>query len=177
MRIVGGIYRSRVLYSFDGDDIRPTADKVRESIFNILRPKVEGAKFLDLFCGTGAIGIEALSRGAESAVFNDLNRTSIALTKKNLEKLKIEYGIKVVCSDAISFLKNTQEKFDIVYIDPPYKSDLGLKALSEVASVLSEDGIAVFEDEKPFQREICGLKEYDSRKYGRVFLTFFKKEE
>lgn len=177
MRVVGGIYRSRVLYSFDGNDIRPTADKVRESLFNILRPKLIGTAFLDLFCGTGAMGIEALSQGAKSVVFNDLNKASIALTKKNLEKLKIEDGIKVVCSDAISFLKNTKEKFDIVYIDPPYKSDLGARALAEVANVLNEGGIAIFEDEKPFTSTVCGLREYDSRKYGRVILTFFKKEE
>ena len=87
MRIVGGKYRSRVLTSFAGEDVRPTSDMVRESLFNILQGKIAGKTFLDLFCGTGAVGIEALSRGANKVTFNDLSKDSIALTKKNLEKV------------------------------------------------------------------------------------------
>lgn len=173
MRIVGGEYKSRVLFSFDGDSIRPTSDKVRESIFNILQNKIYGVVFLDLFCGTGAMGIEALSRGAKQVVFNDLARDSVALTKKNLSKLGVTDGVKVVSSDAITLLKTTDQKFDVVYIDPPYKSDLGKRALEVVERVLGENGIAVFEDEKPCDFIVDGLEEYDRRKYGRVHLTFF----
>lgn len=177
MRIVGGIYRSRVLYGFNGDKIRPTSDKARESIFNILQNKVINCNFLDLFCGTGAMGIEALSRGAKQSVFIDLARESVLLTKKNLEMLKITDGAKVVNADALGFLQSSNEKFDIVYIDPPYSTDLGKKALEKVERVLSDNGIAVFEDEKPCDFTIDGLVEYDRRKYGRIHLTFFKREE
>ena len=176
MRIVAGKYRGRTLLAFDGDKIRPTSDKVRESLFNILQLKVLNAKFLDLFCGTGAMGIEALSRGAEKVVFNDFSKESLTLLKKNLAKVKVEDDFDVVNYDAVNLLKNTTEKFDIVFIDPPYKSELGAKCLPFMSSVLVDDGIAVLEDEKEWTGEIQGLKVYDKRKYGRVHLTFFKKE-
>ncbi len=162
--------------AFDGDKIRPTADKVRESLFNILQLKVPNAKFLDLCCGTGAMGIEALSRGAEKVVFNDFSRESLILLKKNLEKVKADENYNIVNFDAVTLLKNTNEKFDIVFIDPPYKSELGAKCLPLVSSVLADDGIAILEDEKEWSGEIKGLIEHDKRKYGRVHLTFFKKE-
>lgn len=164
-----------MLCSFDGDKIRPTSDKVRESLFNILQKKVYGCAFLDLFCGTGAMGIEALSRGAEKVVLNDFAKTSLALAKQNLGLLKIDSGVTLSLSDAVSYLLRTDEKFDIVYIDPPYKSDLGLKALSVCARAVKDDGVIVFEDEKPFSERVSGLRITDTRKYGRVYLTFFQK--
>ena len=176
MRIVGGKYRSRVLYSFDGNEVRPTSDKVRESIFNILQNKIRGARFLDLFCGTGAMGIEAMSREAESVVFNDKARKSIELTKKNLEKLGVKDGFTISNSDAETFLKNTPKQFDIIYVDPPYATDLGLKSLSVLKRAMADGCVVIFEDEKPADFEIEGLKITDRRKYGRVHLTFFEKE-
>ena len=176
MRIVGGIYKGRTLVEFKGKDIRPTHDMVRESLFNILQFKISGATFLDLFSGTGAMGIEALSRHAKSVTFNDFSRESINVLKKNLEKLGVKDGCTVSNGDAITFLKNTDQKFDVVYIDPPYKTELGKKALEQVCRVLNVDGIAVFEDEKPFIESVDGLIKYDERKYGRAYLTFFKKD-
>ena len=176
MRIVAGKYRGRTLLAFDGDKIRPTSDKARESLFNILQLKVPNAKFLDLFCGTGAMGIEALSRGAKKVVFNDFSRESLTLLKKNLEKVKVEEDYEIVNFDAVNFLRNTTEKFDVIFLDPPYKSELGLKCLPFISVALDDDGIAILEDEKEFSGEIEGLVEYDKRKYGRVHLTFFKKE-
>ena len=177
MRIVGGKYKGRALNEFSGTDIRPTADKVRESLFNILQFKIYGSNFLDLFCGTGAMGIEALSRGANSVTFNDASKKSLELLKKNLAKLKVDDEYRISNYDAITLLKTTTDKFDVIYIDPPYKTDLGIKALSVVESALNNDGIVVFEDEKPFEDKIFGLTVYDQRKYGRVHLTFFKKGE
>lgn len=177
MRIVGGKYKSRVLFEFKGDLIRPTADKVRESLFNILQNRIYGAEFLDLFCGTGAMGIEALSRGAKKVTFNDKSRDSIALTKKNLQKLGVEEEYKVSNLDACTYLTSTADKFDLVYIDPPYTSDFGLKALQKARLVLKEDGLVIYENEKPFSENIEGLVKVDERKYGRVYLTFFKGEE
>lgn len=162
--------------AFDGDKIRPTSDKVRESLFNILQLKVPNAKFLDLFCGTGAMGIEALSRGAKKVVFNDFSRESLTLLKKNLEKVKVEEDYEIVNFDAVNFLRNTTQKFDVIFLDPPYKSELKNKCLPFINGALNDGGIAILEDEIEFKGEIEGLVEYDKRKYGRVHLTFFKKE-
>ena len=175
MRIIAGKYRGRVLKEFKGREIRPTADRAKEAIFNILQTEIYGSAFLDLFCGTGNMGIEALSRGAEFVLFNDKARASINLADKNLKRLKVNEGFRLSNLDAVTLLKNCAEKFNVVYIDPPYKSQLGLEALKEVERVLEEDGIVVFEDEKPFEDKIDGLIHYDSRKYGRVHLAFFKK--
>lgn len=175
MRIVSGVFKGRVLKSFDGDKVRPTSDMARESLFNILRDRIAGAKFLDLFCGTGAMGIEAISRGADFVVFNDYSRDSVSLTKQNLEKLGIRDRVKVHTLDAMVLLDSIGECFDIVFMDPPYKSDVGEKALNLVAKVLNEGGIVILENEDGFDGEILGLIKYDERKYGRARFTFFKK--
>ena len=172
MRIVGGKYKSRVLCELKDENIRPTSDMVRESPFNILQNKIYGAKFLDLFCGTGAMGIEALSRGAAFTAFNDADKKSLALLKKNLDKLKVDEDYKIYNLDALELLKRGGE-YDIIYIDPPYKTDLGVKALNIASNALKDSGIVIFEDEKPFDGEVQGLTVYDRRKYGRVRLTFF----
>lgn len=175
MRIVGGALNGRKLNTFKGDAIRPTADNVRESLFNILGKKVEGSDFLDLFCGTGAVGIEAVSRGAKKVVFNDISKESVSLTRKNLSSLGIAAAVSQ--SDGIIFLDTASEKFDIVYIDPPYKSEFKISALNAAADKLKAGGIAVLEDETPFTGVVNGLVLTDVRKYGRVFLNFFEKAE
>lgn len=177
MRIVAGKYKGRTLCEFNGNKIRPTADKVRESIFNIMQTKVYGSNFLDLFAGTGAMGIEALSRGANSVTFNDLSKESLALIKKNIEKLKVCEQYKLTSVDASTFVKNCTDKFDIVFIDPPYDSDKKGQCLNGVINVLKEDGTVIFEDEKEWCEDVNGLVLYDRRKYGRVHLAFFKKGE
>ena len=175
MRIVGGKYKGIPLTAFDGDKIRPTSDKVRESFFNIIQFGIFGKSFLDLFCGTGAMGIEALSRGASEVVFNDASRESLNLLKKNLAKVKAQNGYRITNLSAEVFLKNNAQKFDYIYIDPPYKSGLGLACLPLSVDALNDEGVVVLEDEKPFDSEIDGLTVTDKRKYGRVHLTFFKK--
>ena len=177
MRIVGGKYRGRVLTEFAGKDIRPTSDQARESLFNILQFKIYGKTFLDLFCGTGAVGIEALSRGAEKVTFNDMDKRSIEVLKKNLSKLKVEEPYCIKNTDALVLLSGAIDKYDYIYIDPPYKTDLGVRALSLVINSLEDDGTVIFEDEKPFSGQIDGLKIVDTRKYGRIHLTFFQKGE
>ena len=177
MRVVGGIFKGRVLEEFKGYEIRPTSDMVRESLFNILQGRIYGAHFLDLFCGTGAVGIEALSRGAEKVVFNDLSRESVALTKKNIEKLKIENGYLVRQGDALTFLENSSENYDIIFIDAPYKDEVGASAIELAKNRLNDGGIIIYENETPFSAEIDGLIVYDERKYGRAHLTFFKSDK
>ena len=177
MRIIGGIYKGRVLYGFDGFDIRPTSDRTRESLFNILQSRIVGANFLDLFCGTGAVGIEALSRGANRVVFNDKDKTSLELTKANLKKINATENFATNLGDGACYLIQAKETFDIVFIDPPYKGDLGELALNQVVGVLNPNGIAILESEQPFSSEVKGLIKYDQRKYGRAHLTFFKRED
>ena len=177
MRIVGGKYKSRVLSGFDGDKIRPTSDKARESLFNILQNRIYGAEFLDLFCGTGAMGIEALSRGAKSVTFNDADRNSLNLLRKNLEKLGVDEEYQIKNYDALIFLKTATVKYDIIFIDPPYKTDLGERAVALCKGAIKDDGVVILESETPFSGEIEGLTVYDERKYGRARLTFFKKGE
>lgn len=180
MRIIGGKYRSRVLSEFAGENVRPTSDRAREALFNILSLKIYGARVLDLFAGSGALGIESLSRGAKEVVFNDYSKDSIAIVKKNLTTLKITVGgeeAKVVQGDYLACLEQARGQFDLIFIDPPYRMDYGEKALKKIAEsgLLSENGIAMYERDIPFEGEIEGLEKYDERKYGKAYLTFFRR--
>lgn len=180
MRIIGGKYRSRVLAEFAGENVRPTSDRAREALFNILALKIYGARVLDLFAGSGALGIESLSRGAKEVVFNDFSKDSIAIVKKNLTTLKIPVGggeAKVVQGDYLACLEQARGQFDLIFIDPPYRMEYGEKALKKIAEkgLLSENGIAVYERDIPFEGEIEGLEKYDERKYGKAYLSFFKR--
>lgn len=176
MRIIGGSLKGRTLLEFSKIGIRPTSDRVRESLFNILQNRIMGAKFLDLFSGTGAVGIEALSRGASSVTLNDNSKDSINLINKNLEKNNVKDFFKVTNCDALDFIGRSTEKFDIIYIDPPYQSGLEEQILSTVDKILAEKGIIVYETEKGFKScDNSVLKIKDERKYGRAYLTFFER--
>ena len=179
MRIIGGKFRSRVLAEFKGDAVRPTADRTKEALFNILGVKVIGARALDLFAGSGALGLECLSRGAAETVFNDLSKDSIAILKKNLTALKIGGEAKVYNLDAIACLGRLSGNFDLIFIDPPYRLEVGVLAVKEIArlGLLSEDGVIVFERDKPLEEQIDGLVVSDIRKYGKAYLTFLKREK
>lgn len=181
MRIIGGKYRSRILAEFPGEDVRPTSDRVRESLFNILTTRVYGASVLDLFSGSGALGLESLSRGAKEVVFNDYSKDSLAILKKNLATLKINVGdgVRVSQGDYLLCLQTQKSSFDIIFIDPPYRFDYGIKALQIIAEkgLLTPNGVAVYERDVPFTGEIDGLEKYDERKYGKTYLTFFKRRD
>ena len=173
MRIIGGKFRGRVLSGFKGSEIRPTADRVKESLFNILAPEIHGASMLDLFCGCGNVGLEAISRGAYYVVFNDVSKESLALLKKNLQLLKTD--AQIYNCDYRALLQTTDMAFDIIFIDPPYKSDFGVDALRMIAArkLLTTGGIAVFESDRPCLEEIPELVKYDERKYGITYLSFY----
>lgn len=180
MRIIGGKFRSRVLAEFAGENVRPTSDRAREALFNILALKIYGARVLDLFAGSGALGLESLSRGAKEAVFNDCAKDSVAILKKNLNALKIPVGgeeAKVYNLDYLTCLEQVKGQFDLIFLDPPYRFDYGKKALEKIAQkgLLSENGIAMYESDRSFDGEISGLIKYDERKYGKAYLTFFKR--
>lgn len=180
MRIIGGKYKSRVLADFAGDAVRPTSDRAKEALFNILALKTYGARVLDLFSGSGALGLESLSRGAKEVVFNDFAKDSLAILKKNLNALKIPVGgeeAKITNCDYLVALESVRAPFDIIFLDPPYRFDYGEKALQKIAQkgLLTENGIAVYERDRPFEGAIEGLEKYDERKYGKTYFTFFRR--
>ncbi len=182
MRIIGGKYRSRVLSDFAGESVRPTSDRVKESLFNILFLKLRGARILDLFAGSGALGLESISRGAKEVVFNDCSKDSLFILKKNLSALKIQPNgeeAKLINGDYLVCLQNLCGVFDIIFLDPPYAQDFGEKALEKIADrgLLADGGIAVYERDRAFEGEIDGLEKYDERKYGKTYLSFFRKTE
>ena len=173
MRIIGGKFRGRVLAEFKGDNVRPTSDRAKEALFNILSLKVREAEVLDLFCGSGALGLECLSRGAKKVVFNDLSKDSIGILKKNLSALKIEREQEAVVYnyDFLACLDRVEKGFDLIFIDPPYAFDYGVPAMEKIVKrgLLNGDGIIVYERDRAFEGEIKGLEKFDERKYGKAF--------
>ncbi len=170
MRVISGKYRGLTLAEFKGSNVRPTADRVKESLFNILSVRVVGARVSDMFCGSGNLGIECLSRGAAFVHFNDISKDSIALLKKNLSRIEGNY--KITRGDFSVCLSG---EYDLIFIDPPYASDAGAKALEISARHLSDNGVAVYERDRSFAGQTDGLELFDERKYGRTYLSFFKR--
>ena len=175
MRIISGKYRSLVLAEFKGEDIRPTADRVKESLFNIIAQSVPSARALDLFCGSGGLGLECISRGAEFVHFNDISADSIKVLKKNLTRIK-EQNYKITNQNFSDCLATIGEKFDLIFLDPPYRLEAGREALEIIArrNLLSDGGIAILERDRAFIGEISGLRLFDERKYGKTYLSFFE---
>lgn len=177
MRIIGGSHRGRKLAQFSGDDIRPTSDRVKESLFNILSVKVAGASVLDLFCGSGNLGLECVSRGAAFVHFNDVSRDSLSVLKKNIACIGAEGVSTVTNCDYLACLHRTDFKYDLIFIDPPYRFDYGAPALNAIAArnLLSDGGVAIYERDRAFVGEVSGMELFDERKYGKTYLSFFKK--
>ncbi len=177
MRVITGSARGRRLKTPEGQDIRPTTDNVKESVFNILQFDIEGRRVLDLFAGTGQLGIECLSRGAREAVFIDADRDAVKIVKENLKTCG--FSAPVLQQDALSFLNNCG-KFDLVFIDPPYDAGLYEPVLEKINSVdiLSDGGIILCESRREtvlpeMRRPYYKKKEY---RYGRVKLSLYAKE-
>jgi 16S rRNA (guanine(966)-N(2))-methyltransferase RsmD len=183
MRIIAGKFRGRTLKSPPSLATRPTSDRLRETLFNILAPRIAGARFLDLCAGTGAVGIEALSRDAAHVTFVDQSRKMCALIEENVQTLKIDdKEAEVVTSEAGKFLmwhaKKGRQAFDIVFFDPPYADDYEnvLNYVGEnAATLLNEDGLVVVEHQK--KRELAekfgALERYRVLKQGDSILSFF----
>ena len=175
MRVIAGKYKGRRLNSVKGDNTRPTLDRVRENVFNLLSPSLAGARVLDLFAGTGAIGIEALSRGAADVVFCDQARDSVATVRANLAV--VGENRRVMCSDYKQCIRALgSDRFDIIYLDPPYDFDPDLAAIAEV---LARGGRIVYEHSaaKAVALPVRGLSVADERKYGVARITILERSD
>ena len=179
MRVISGIVRGRCLESPTGAETRPTADRVKEAVFNIISPLVYGARVLDFFAGSGALGIEALSRGAESAVFVENSVSAQKVLQRNIEITRFEDKSAVFRCSFDIFFNLFSGQFDIVFLDPPYKSGYYKKALELLRdnAALVPGGIIVAEYEYgAVFPEVSGFEILKSRKYGKTSVAVLKKE-
>ena len=179
MRVITGTARGRKMKTLEGLDTRPTTDRIKESIFNIVQFDIEGRRVLDLFAGSGQMAIEAVSRGAASAVAIDCAAAAISVIRENVKTCNFQESIRVMQADFKSFLKSNPGKFDLIFLDPPYKGEMINNALDLIAQIdiLSEGGIIVCETE----RDKC-LVELDAPYakgreyiYGKSKITIYRK--
>ena len=179
MRVITGTARGRRLETLEGEEVRPTTARIKEAIFSIIQFETEGRVFLDLFAGSGQMGIEALSRGAKEAYFVDNSKKSLDTVKRNLKATGFEKNSKTFAMDYRSFLSMSQNQFDIAFIDPPYGKGLLEDALELVASTMKETGIII--SENPLNEEI--LSNYgDFRldrqyRYGKIKVSTFRHKD
>lgn len=178
MRIIAGMARGRTFDAPQGLDTRPTLDRVRENVFNILQMKVRGAQVLDLFSGSGAMAFEAISRGAAGAVLVDSDRAAHAAEKRNAEKLRMAQSCRLMNCDwqeAVRRLQTEGARFDVVFLDPPYRMHDMTAVFAALKPVLAEDAVILMEHEaKTFPATCDGFDLYDSRKYGIAGVSFFR---
>lgn len=194
MRIIAGKYKSKVINSPKTQQTRPTLDRVKEAMFNILNPYIIDSNVLDLFSGTGNLGLEAISRCAKFAWLNDKDNFAISTIISNVELTKAKTCVKITKKEHIKCLKQIEGlnlKFDIIFLDPPYESNFAietLKYISNTKNILSKNGIIVYETDKNYitklekktsklSLEFDNLECIDSRNYGNVILKFFKWRE
>ena len=179
MRVITGKARGIQLKTPEGMKTRPTSDRVKEALFSIIQFELPGAKVLDLFGGTGQLGIEALSRGANAAVFVDAAEPACKLIRENLKRTKLEQQGRVVRSDYMDFLKRNREQFNIIFLDPPYAEvflENALKCITEI-DILQTNGIIV--TERPLDKELLleyeGYQRSRDYRYGNTLLTVYRK--
>lgn len=179
MRIITGSKRGKRLTALEGEQVRPTTDRVKESLFNILQYSIEGRRFLDLFAGSGQIGLEALSRGAAQAVFVDSSRESVRVVEQNVESTGFSDCARVVQADFASFLRGNREKFDVAFLDPPYRTGLLAQALPLVAGQMNPGGVVVCEhpQDEALPQQAGEFSKGKSYRYGKIMLTLFRRAD
>ena len=171
VRVISGSARGRKLLAPEGYDTRPTTDRVKESIFNIISPYLPADSVLDLFAGSGGLGIEALSRGSKHCVFVEKDKSALSVSRKNLELARVSERADLISGDALSYLDRTSLKFDIIFLDPPYNTGLLTKSIDLIYknNLLTKDGIIVAESEH--LGETPATDQFDikrSAKYGKT---------
>ena len=181
MRIISGRARGTKLYTLEGDSTRPTLDRVKESIFNIIQSDIKDSIFLDLFAGSGAIGLEAASRGAKKVILCDKSKEAMQIIKKNILKTHLENVVEIYLLDFRALLNDKlNEKLDIVYIDPPYKSDFAIQAVNIILenNLITKDSLILIETDRKEEVEEklkkVDVRIIDERKYGRAEIFFLK---
>lgn len=179
MRVITGMAKGRRLTSPSGDDVRPTTDVVKESVFSIIQFSVEGRRFLDAFAGSGQMGIEAVSRGAEKAVFLDSSRRSLAVVRENISLCGFGDRTEVHACDAVAFMTSTREKFDIVFLDPPYLTGLLERALEAAPRVTNDSGIIICEHPtgQELPEETGGFALKKRYHYGKICISIYSSKE
>jgi len=180
MRIISGACRGRKLVQIQGTDIRPTSDRVREAVFNILGPGIREKRVLDMFAGTGALGLEALSRGAQYAVFVDAARSSCDVIQRNIELCRVAEHARIIYHDLVkSSLPAFHQPFDLVFMDPPYNKGYPGKVFgkSGFSDILAPGAIIIVEQsaKESLDYPVNSLDKYLEKKYSRTTLTFLQK--
>ena len=180
MRVIAGTAKGTKLNSIDDISTRPTLDRVKEPLFSIIQNNIVESNVLDLFAGSGALGIESLSRGAKHCTFCDKSYKSIQMLKENIQKVRMQEKSTILNIDYKKCLDEQKEKFDIIFIDPPYKMDIAIDSVKRIIELelLAKDGIIIIEtDEEEREKkelEKIDLELYDVRKDGRVKLLFLR---
>lgn len=184
LRVISGKVRGLKLDTPKNQDVRPTTDRVKESLFNMINPYIRESNVLDLFAGTGSLGIECLSRGAKNCVFVDKSRESINIVKSNVKKARVENEstiLNIDFKDAVKRLSTQNQKFDVIFMDPPYYENMFIDCLKSIdeLNLLHEDGIIVVEHDTKdqFEETIGRLVKTRDKKYGNTTMTFYKWEE
>ena len=181
MRIIAGEKRGCVIAAPKGRDTRPTLDRIKESLFGIIQFDVAGSRILDLFAGSGNLGLEAISRGAQYAAFSDVSRESIRVVRENIQKLGFESRSQVLACDwlaALGALNGAEKKFDIVFLDPPYASPLAERSIVRILEMglLAQNGMIVVEHPAKLPPVVPQTVEiYDTRKYGDIAISFMRR--
>lgn len=179
MRIISGSRRGRRLFEFKGQDIRPTTDRVKEAIFSMIAGYIPDAQVLDMFAGSGALSFEMISRGADRAVLLDKDKRSIEVIKRNIEALGFESACEVVNTSCFDWLRRSTQKFDVIFLDPPYNKGFIEESLDAIvnADALTAEGIIVLEsDNTDFRSGFPGLVMWKQKRYGRTYITVYQKE-
>jgi len=179
MRVITGSLKGKRLSTPDGLDVRPTPDRVKEGIFSALHFDIEGRRILDLFAGSGQLGIEALSRGADSCVFVDSSAVSIKTVRKNIEACGLQDKARIIQSEFSSFCAMSRDTFDFVFLDPPYAEGLLIPAIKSVLPLMSDYGAIICEHppEVETQKEIGGFYIHRTYRYGKILVDIYRKGE
>lgn len=181
LRVISGTVGGQKLKTLRGLETRPTADRVREALFNVLNPRIPKCRFLDLYAGTGAIGIEALSRGADQVVFIDVNPAAVQVIRENLSRMQLLDRAEVICAKlprGLELVAARGYKFELVFVDPPYWNSLGEPTLNKLSfnNLLAAEGWVVLETaakEQPLPTSVGGLECFRQKRYGDTRLSYF----
>jgi 16S rRNA (guanine966-N2)-methyltransferase len=189
LRVVGGSAKGKQLLLVPGSGTRPIMDRVKESLFDILRPRIEGMRVLDLFAGSGSVGIEALSQGADFCTFIDRERSAVTTIKKNLASTGLAERSLVLHTDALGFLVGLEQRFDLIYVAPPQYKRLWVEALRRIAAQVPVDGdssalqgndhvdrlvIAQIDPKEYESLELGAMREVRQKRYGNTLLVFYE---